>query len=576
MLRAALTLAFLLSLTAFATAGPGHDHGDGGNSETAATASIPRLQSSGDALELVATADGHRLTIYLDRLATNAPVDGAAIEVSGAGITPANAEPLGDGVYALDADWIDVPGRKALVFTVIDGTSAELLNGTLEIPATPIAAPPAPLRINDLLGRFEIWILAALAAAAGFVLSFAVRPLRLASDQDALSAKPPAQTSGGARDHFKHAAEIVLIAIVVSAVIAGPAIADAGHDHGDGAKASGTAQSAGHAPRKLANGDVFVPKPAQRLLGVRTTVAVQSDAHAGRELVGTVISDPSSEGKVQAPMDGEIELSTTGVPFAGQSVEAGHVLAYLAPSIPVFDRGSLQQLTAEVEGKLKIAEQRLARLTRIADVVPQKDIEDTRAEVAALREQKRVLAPKDAEKIALKAPVSGIISVARVRAGQVVTARDTLFEIVDPKRLWIEAIDSAGHGNSDISAASARDTQGHAIALRYIGRSPTLRQQAMPLLFDVVDTHDALTIGAPVTVTVQRGDAVRGVVLPDEAIVRGTNGLPHVWAKVSAETFAAMPVRTAPLDGARVLVTAGIEDGSRIVTDGAELINQVR
>ena len=54
-----------------------------------------------------------------------------------------------------------------------------------------------------------------------------------------------------------------------------------------------------------------------------------------------------------------------------------------------------------------------------------------------------VLEPKDAQLIELKAPVSGVISVANVRAGQVVTTRDTLFEIVDPGRLWIEELNEA-------------------------------------------------------------------------------------------------------------------------------------
>ena len=74
----------------------------------------------------------------------------------------------------------------------------------------------------------------------------------------------------------------------------------------------------------------------------------------------------------------------------------------------------------------------------------------------------------------------------------------------------------------------------------------------------------------------QQGDAVEGIVLPDAAVVRGPNGLPRVWVKVSAERFWPVPVRVTPLDGTHVLVLDGLEAGSRIVVDGAELINQVR
>jgi hypothetical protein len=257
-------------------------------------------------------------------------------------------------------------------------------------------------------------------------------------------------------------------------------------------------------------------------------------------------------------------------------VEAGEVLAMLSPSMPVYERGSLQQLAAEVEGKVRIAEQKLSRLTRIAGVVPQRDIDDTRAELDALREQRRVLAPKSAEKLLLKAPVSGIISVATVRAGQVVTARDTLFEIVDPDRLWVEAIGNSGHGTDDISAAHALDGDGHVIKLSYIGRAPTLKQQSLPLLFKVEGPHSGLTIGSTVKVVMQGKSASQGIVLPHAAVVRGLNGLSQVWAKVSAERFKALPVQAVSLDGSRVLVIAGIEQGSRVVVEGAELINQIR
>jgi RND family efflux transporter MFP subunit len=275
-------------------------------------------------------------------------------------------------------------------------------------------------------------------------------------------------------------------------------------------------------------------------------------------------------------MDGQIEVSERGISYAGQKVEAGEVLALLAPSIPVADLGTMQQLRAEVDGKLIIAEQKLDRLSRIASVVAQSQIDDTKAELAALREQKRVLAPKDTQKIPLKAPVSGIISVANVRAGQVVSARDTLFEIVDPERLWIEGIGDAGHGDGAISTATAVDNEGHTLALSYVGRAPTLRQQSRPLLFRIEDRHPELVIGAPVKVFVQSETMANGIELPLAAVVRGNNGLQQVWIKESPERFRPAHVKTAPLDGERILVTAGLKPGDRVVTTAAELINQIR
>jgi multidrug efflux pump subunit AcrA (membrane-fusion protein) len=236
----------------------------------------------------------------------------------------------------------------------------------------------------------------------------------------------------------------------------------------------------------------------------------------------------------------------------------------------------MQQLRAEVDGKLIVAEQKLERLTRIASVVAKSQIDDTKAELAALREQKRVLQPKDTQKIPLKAPVSGIISVANVRAGQVVTARDTLFEIVDPEKLWVEGIGDASHGEGAISSAKALDNEGHSLKLSYIGRSPTLRQQARPYLFRIDESHPEIVIGSPVKVVVQSERSAEGFELPLAAVVRGTNGLPQVWIKEGPERFRPAGVRTQPLDGERLLIVAGIKPGERVVTSAAELINQIR
>jgi cobalt-zinc-cadmium efflux system membrane fusion protein len=548
-----------------------YGHGDHDAAPPVVLDEVPRLESSGTDLELVATAEGHTLTIYLDRLATNEPVDGATIEVSGDGIAPVTAKPVGNGTYAIDAEWADQPGTKALIFTVTVGDTSDLLNGTLDIHAPAAKEGSVAIEWKQVAAMPAVWAGAFVAVLSGFLLSLALRRrISPVGDNSAAAGAGGHNPGQKSQRHLRTAAEVILIAAVFGALVATPVLA---HDGGHG---EAPAAPSGDTPRKLPEGDVFVPKPLQRLLRVRTAVAEKQSAQTGMELIGAVIPDPSSAGQVQAPMDGQIELTDRGISFVGQKVEAGEVLAMLSPSMPVFERGSLQQLAAEVEGKVRIAEQKLSRLTRIAGVVPQRDIDDTQAELDALREQRRVLAPKSAEKLLLKAPVSGIISVATVRAGQVVTARDTLFEIVDPDRLWVEAIGNSGHGTDDISAAHALDGDGHVIKLSYIGRAPTLKQQSLPLLFKVEGSHPGLTIGSTVKVVIQGKAASEGIVLPHAAVVRGLNGLSQVWAKVSAERFKAVPVQAVSLDGSRVLVIAGLEQGSRVVVEGAELINQIR
>lgn len=554
MLRHLLPFVLALSWAFPSAAGPGHDHDHGhdhGPAPSTAVREAPRLEGAGTDLELVAIAEGHQLAIYLDRVETNEPVDDASIEVSAPGMKPLVAEQIAPGTYKIETEWMEEPGTKALVFTILVGDEAELLNGTLAIPDPQPESGSMSHSVFEVVTQPAAWIMMAAGLILGLVIALLIRP----------------RTPVGP-------ASAVLVTAVLMGLGADPVRAHEGHDHDDAPAVS--AVPLGNVPRRLPDGSVFLPKPTQRLLEVRTRPAQVNSAQRTMEVIGTVIADPSAFGRIQAPMDGLVELGERGLSFVGQKVEAGEVLARLSPTIPLADLGTMQQLRAEVAGKLKVAEQKLTRLSRISGVVAQSDIDDTRAELEALREQKRVLEPKDVQKFDLVAPVKGVISIANVRAGQVVSARDTLFEIVDPERLWVEAAGLDIHGEDDISGGVARDADGHTIQLSYVGRSPTLRQQSQALLFRIDEPHTGLAVGAPVTVIAQRRESDAGIILPDAAVVRGDHGLSQVWVKSSAENFRPALVRTRPLDGDRVLVTAGLEEGARVVISGAELINQVR
>jgi hypothetical protein len=64
--------------------------------------------------------------------------------------------------------------------------------------------------------------------------------------------------------------------------------------------------------------------------------------------------------------------------------------------------------------------------------------------------------------------------------------------------------------------------------------------------------------------------------VPRSSVSRGANGQSLVWEHTNPERFVSREVRVEPLDGERVLIVAGVEPGRRIVTRGAELLNQIR
>jgi multidrug efflux pump subunit AcrA (membrane-fusion protein) len=68
----------------------------------------------------------------------------------------------------------------------------------------------------------------------------------------------------------------------------------------------------------------------------------------------------------------------------------------------------------------------------------------------------------------------------------------------------------------------------------------------------------------------------KGIAVPRTAVIRGSNGQAIVYDHISAENFRPREVRVEPLDGERVLIVSGVGAGSRIVSQGAELLNQIR
>jgi cobalt-zinc-cadmium efflux system membrane fusion protein len=364
----------------------------------------------------------------------------------------------------------------------------------------------------------------------------------------------------------------LLLATVLSAPL--PALAGPGHDHGDAPPAP-----TGNGPSRQPDGSVFLPKPAQRQLGVRTLVAATGQHAKAFELAGTVVMDPNAGGKVQAVLAGRLEAGPKGLPGVGQAVRKGEVLAYVVPTAGAIERSNQLAQQAELRAARDLAARRVARLTELADTVPRKDIEAAESELQSLTQRLGAVGAGLATRDALVAPVSGVIASANAVAGQVVDARELVFEVVDPSRLRIEAL-AYDPAQAQSVAGATLAVGGQRVPLRFVGAARSLRDQAQPLQFagdsSVLGTLAHLAIGQPVRVFVQSTDKVDGVQVPAAALLRNPANQTIVWVKESPERFAPRVVTAVPLDGTSVAVTSGLKPGDRVATQGATLINQVR
>ena len=133
----------------------GHDHGAPPPPVSATIA--PRADASSSDFEVVVTARGDRLTLYLDSFRDNAPILNAEIEIdTPQGTQKARAE--ADGVYGLAAPWLTRPGTVDLAITVQVGETVDVLTASLTIPALAAdaagKAAAAPGNVRDPAQRF--------------------------------------------------------------------------------------------------------------------------------------------------------------------------------------------------------------------------------------------------------------------------------------------------------------------------------------------------------------------------------------------------------------------------------------
>ncbi|PTM61603.1 efflux RND transporter periplasmic adaptor subunit [Phreatobacter oligotrophus] len=547
---AAAMVAAIVITTSLALAGPGHDHGPAPAGATAPAS--PRVTASSDAFELVGIVEGEVLVVYLDRFATNEPVAGATITISLNG-TALKAEPQPNGTYELASPILRAPGLVEVIAEVEAGGTSDLLVGALTIPAP--AATGTAAEGEGRLARIRQEL-----ASLRPTLLLAGGPLLLGL-----------LVGIGLRSRPRVAMGLAALAILVMATSL--SLAHEGHDHGGGAAAT-----QGNAPHRRADGTIFLPKPTQRLLEVRTEIVQPREAVRTVRFAGRVIPDPNRSGLVQATLGGRIATAGGGLPRLGQTVKAGDVLAYVQPSFQPVDAATLQQTEGDLDQQIALYRSRLDRQRVLAErnAVPRQSLEETEIQLRGLERRRAELRQSKVVPEPLVAPADGVIAEVRVANGQVVSPSDVLFQIIDPASLWVEALVFDQVNAAEIRAATARLPDGRVVALSLIGRSRSLQQQSTLLQFAILDAPASLDIGTPLSVIAETGQTARGIVLPRASVTQAPNGQSVVFQHREAELFVPRPVRMEALDAERVLVTGGIEPGERVVVRGAPLVNQVR
>ena len=367
---------------------------------------------------------------------------------------------------------------------------------------------------------------------------------------------------------------------LISVLIFGSlAVSAAPGAHGpDGEHLAEAAPTQSNGIGRQADGSVQMPMADQRQLGILTQLAQSSTAAQYVQLDAVVRHHPSGRALVQPSSDGRLDAPPGGLPVSGQRVKAGDLLGYIRYQDTAYELASQNSELIALRSDAEQVLRDIRRLEALGDLAPKQQLEQLQTQLQRLGQQEQLLQQGLEKPEVLLAPMSGIVHSENISRGQWVEAGTTLFEIIEPAKLLIEAATANVHLAADIDSAVVEHAPD--ISLQFLGNAARLKQGQIPLYFEPVLSDMAvsapLMLEQPVRLRARLKQQQQGIVLPAEAVVRNNANMALVWIKLSAERFLPQQVQYKLLDPEHVLIVQGLGVDNRVVVQGASLLNQVR
>lgn len=320
----------------------------------------------------------------------------------------------------------------------------------------------------------------------------------------------------------------------------------------------------------------FLKEQQWKTEGFRSEAATAGDVMVSFEASGILEPAAGRFAHVTAPIAGLIDaggLATAPVP--GSRVSRGQVVARLTPALG--EGGGAAY--ADARARLREAEDEFARAKRLiaVEAIPERRLHEAEITLTAAREALAGHAggALDANgRIAIRAPVSGVIAERNVTPGSRVDAGSVLFTVVDPSVLWLRVnVPSAQsvHVSRAIGAGFDVDGSDRRFATRRTVSTGSIidsLSRTLPMLFEVANADGALKVGATVRATVATGAREAGVTIPISAVL-DEDGRAIVYVQADGERFEKRTVTLGARQGNRVVVRAGVKAGEHVVSGAA-------
>ena len=184
---------------------------------------------------------------------------------------------------------------------------------------------------------------------------------------------------------------------------------------------------------------------------------------------------------------------------------------------------------------------------------------------------------KTQNNLVMRSPLKGVVVKRNVEPGSVLGSGDVIATLADPKQLWFlgnvfeQDFRLIKPGQKMVLQVEAYPDKEFVAYANYV--APTIDPQTRALLIraDIENNDDLLRpdMYASAKLTTGMADAI---VVPQTAVVR-IREMRYVIVKAGDEVYRRLPVKGYDLNSKTFAITEGVEPGSRILAEGAVLLN---
>ena len=361
----------------------------------------------------------------------------------------------------------------------------------------------------------------------------------------------------------KIATTTIVIALLIPTAIMNPSSAHDGEDHGAGpVKSSGLSNS------------FVVEKESQFLFKIITQKTGNGNFYQSTEILGTVTAAPQGRAVIQTPQTGKI-VSLRVTP--GQSVGKGEVLATIEQQVDAGTQIDIISQRNTLNAEVKAAKAQYDRLKSIEDIAAKKDVTEARSRYEAAVQNLQLFNANigrnttSTKMTTLISPISGVVGTFNYAMGAVVNSGETLFEITNLNKIYVEAqvfaseLDETSKANRFV-AFSNYDTATYSLRLISTAQVVNVENQSQRVVFEILNPDGKFKIGENVRILRYGSNRIEQLVIPTTSII-DVNGKPAVFIKDKAEEYSISFIQKGESNAIYTAINKGVEGGERVVTE---------